>query len=169
MISFKNLRILVCALAYCTFLFIGSAQAQKYKTLDDTVKLNKEYGEITLDIAKLNAKLIAEKNKTVDFQNKTSSTATEAVTSAQDSKNQAATATNGNTTDTKQAVKDAKKADRKANDAKNAVADEKSNNKKINKLTEQIEKKQKNLTELDQQRAVIMLQLTPTSANEVTK
>jgi len=66
-------------------------------------------------------------------------------------------------------VKDAKKADRKANDAKDAVADEKNNNKRINKLTEQIEKKQKNLTDLDQQRAIIMLQLTPASASEVTK
>ena len=169
MINFKNMRILVCALAFSTILFVGSVQAQKYKTLSDTVKLNKEYGEITLDIAKLNSKLIAEKNKTVDLQNKTSSTASEAVTSAQDSKNQAAAATSGNTTDTKQAVKDAKKADRKANDAKDAVADEKNNNKRIKKLTDQIEKKQKNLTDLDQQRAIIMLQLTPASASEVTK
>lgn len=140
-----------------TALFITTAaHAQKYKTMDDTTRLNKEYGEISLEISKLNTKLQEEKNKTADFHSKTSTTADDAVTTAQASKDQADVATNGNTSDTKKAVKNAKEADKKANDSKDAIADEKKNTKKINELTAQIEQKQKLLRELDSQRAAIM-------------
>jgi hypothetical protein len=150
-----------CVLAGCAILFSLTADAQKYKSLSDTTRLNKEYGEISLDISKLNSRLISEKNKTAEFQQKSSSTAGDAVTSGQNSKNQAAEATNGNTTDTKKAVRDAKRADRQANDAKDAAADEKKNSRRIDELTAKIEKKQKQLDKLDIQRATIMAQLHP--------
>ena len=154
-------KTLGCAFALSATLFSLTAGAQKYKSLSDTTKLNKEYREISLDMSKLNTRLIEEKNKTAEYQQKTSSTASDAVTSGQNSKNQAAAATSGNTTDTKKAVRDAKRADRKANDAKDAVADEKKNNRRINELTAKIEKKQKQLDKLDIQRAAIMAQLNP--------
>jgi chromosome segregation ATPase len=138
-----------------------SAGAQKYRDASDTTALNKAYGEISLDISKLNTKLIEAKNKTASYQQNTSSTASDAVNSGQASKDQAATATSGNTTDTKKAVRDAKRADREANNAKDAVADEKKNNKKIDQLTASIEKKQRQLDELDTQRAAIMAKLNP--------
>jgi hypothetical protein len=116
----------------------------------------------SLDISKLNTKLIEAKNKTAGYQQKISSTASDAVSSGQSSKDQAATATSGNTTDTKKAVRDAKRADREANNAKDAIADEKKNNKKIDELTASLEKKQKQLDELDIQRAAILAQLNPT-------
>lgn len=156
-------RVLACALGISTMFFSLTAGAQKYKSLSDTAKLNKEYGKISLDMSKLNTRLIEEKNKTAEYQQKTSSTASDAVTSGQDSKNQAAMATSGNTTDTKKAVIDAKRADREANDAKDAAANEKSNNKKIDELTAKIEKKHKQLEELDMQRAAIMTRLNPAS------
>jgi hypothetical protein len=140
-----------------TMLFLTTVvQGQKYKSMSDTARLNKEYGSISLEIAKLNTRLIEEQNKTADYRSKTSSTAEDAVATAQVSKDQAAVATNGNTTDTKKAVNDAKDADKKANNAKDAVSDEKKNNKKISKLTAQIEQKQKLLRDLDSQRAAIM-------------
>ena len=135
---------------------INVAQGQKYKTFSDTTRLNKEYGEISLEISKLNSKLIEEKNKTVDYHSKTSSSVKDAESTAQASKDQADVATSGNTTDTKKAVTDAKNADKKANNAKDAASDEKKNSKKINELTAQIEQKQKLLRDLDSQRAAIM-------------
>jgi hypothetical protein len=153
---------IICTSIILTAIFLTNVvQAQKYKTMSDTTRLNKEYGEISLEVSKLNTRLIEEKNKTVDYRSKTSSTAGDAVNTAQASKDQAAVATSGNTTDTKKAVKDAKEADRKANDAKDAISDEKKNNKKINALTAQIDQKQRLLRDLDSQRAAIMGGVTP--------
>jgi hypothetical protein len=155
--KFTNIKRISSASLILTLLFWSSVvQGQKYKSMSDTTRLNKEYGAISLEISKLNTKLIEEQNKTADYHSKTSSTAGDAVATAQVSKDQAAVATNGSTTDTKKAVNDAKDADKKANNAKNAVSDEKNNNKKINQLTAQIDQKQKLLRDLDSQRAAIM-------------
>jgi hypothetical protein len=143
---------LLLTLVFLTNVAVG----QKYKSMSDTTRLNKEYGEINLEISKLNTKLIEEQNKTAGYQSKTTSSAADAVSTAQISKDQASLATDGKTTDTKKAVSDAKDANNKANDAKNAVSDEKTNSKKINKLTAQIDQKQKLLRDLDSQRAAIM-------------
>jgi hypothetical protein len=159
-------RFLIVSLVFASIFFASSVQGQEYKNMSDTARLNKKYGEISLEVAKLNTKLIAEKNKTVDYQSKTVSTAGDAVASGQASKNQADLATNGSTTDTKKAVRDAKEADRKANDSKNAIADEKLNTKKIKQLTAQIDQKQKLLRDLDSQRAAIMAgSVTATATN----
>jgi hypothetical protein len=152
----KIKRIISTAFVLTGLLFTTVAYGQKYKTMSDTTRLNKEYGEISLEVSKLNTKLLEEKNKTADYHSKTSSSAGDAVATAQASKDQADVATSGNTTDTKKAVTDAKEADKKANDAKNAVSDEKKNNKKIKELTAQIDQKQKLLRDLDSQRAAIM-------------
>jgi len=155
---YKNIkRILSISLVLTGLLSATVAHGQKYKTMSDTTNLNKEYGEISLEISKLNTKLIEEKNKTADYHSKTSSSAGDAVATAQASKDQADVATNGNTTDTKKAVTDAKEADKKANNAKNAVSDEKKNNQKIKELSAQIDQKQKLLRDLDSQRAAIMV------------
>ena len=156
MIYTHHKRILSTSFILTALLITTVAHAQKYKTLADTTRLNKEYGEISLEISKLNTKLQEEKNKTADFHSKTSSTAGDAAATAQASKDQADVATNGNTSDTKKAVSDAKAADKKANDSKDAIAVEKKNGKKINELTAQIDQKQKLLRELDSQRAAIL-------------
>lgn len=163
MINMYTQKTFTCILTLSTAFFGLTASAQKYKSLSDTTALNKAYGEISVDMSKLNTKLLEAKNKTAGYQQKISSTASDAVNSGQDSRDQAATATSGNTTDTKKAVRDAKRADREANNAKDAIADEKKNNKKIDQLTASIEKKQKQLDELDIQRRAIMGQLNPTA------
>ncbi len=154
--SIYRKRILSTSFILTLFFLTTVVHAQKYKSMSDTARLNKEYGEITLEISKLNTRLIEDQNKIADYHAKTSSSAGDAVTTAQVSKDQAAVATNGNIRDTKKAVNDAKEADKKANNAKNAVSDEKKNNKKINQYTAQIEQKQKLLRDLDSQRAAIM-------------
>ncbi len=156
-------RIISTTIILAALFIVNVVQGQKYKTISDTSRLNKEYGEISLEISKLNTKLIEEKNKTVDYRSKTSSSAKDAVATGEASKNQAAVATDGSTTDTKKAVKDAKEADKKAHNAKNAISDEKKNNKKINELTAQIDQKQRLLRDLDSQRAAIMANSTSVS------
>jgi hypothetical protein len=154
-------RVLSTSLILTVLFLTNVVQGQKYKSMSDTTRLNKEYGEISLEISKLNTRLIEEQNKTANYQSKTSSSAGDAAATAQKSKDQAAVATDGNTSDTKKAVNDAKDADKKANNAKNAVSDEKNNSKKIKQLTAQIDQKQKLLRDLDSQRAAIMANSSP--------
>jgi len=54
-----------CAL---TFAISLTANAQKYKTAADTLNLNKDYASISLDISKLNVKLVEAQNKTNGFR-----------------------------------------------------------------------------------------------------
>jgi type II secretory pathway component GspD/PulD (secretin) len=138
-----------------------SVKSQKYKTFSDTTRLNKKYGEISLEISKLNSRLIEEKNKTNNYHSKSTSSTDNATASAEKSKEQATVATNGNTKETKRAVKDAKIADKKANNAKQAIADEKANSETIRQLTVEIDKKQKLLKDLDAQRAAIFAGAVP--------
>lgn len=157
MSKFSTTAISTCFfLCFILFFISENAQAQKYKKLSDTTKLNKEYAEVSLDIANLNSKLAREKRKTAGYQSNTSSSSDIAVSSAQRSKDQAAVATNGNTSDTRRAVRDAKRANRKANRAENAESEERDNSKNIIRLQAQIDKKQARLNDLDMQRAAIM-------------
>lgn len=138
-------------------LISAPAFAQKYKTIADTLKLNKEYAGVTLDIAELNAKLIAEKNKTSDYQLKSASTAKEATQSASDSRDQAQKATNGNMKEMKKSVKKAKRAKSEAGAAESALDNQTGNKKKIAEISAKLIKKQDRLTELDKQRAAILV------------
>lgn len=153
-LNFKNSLFILLSIA--SILSFNRVAAQQYKSMSDTTRLNKEYGQISLEISKLNTQLIAEQNKTADFHSKTASTANDATKTGLVSKDQAELATDGNTTDTKKAVKDAKAADKKANDSKKAIKNESQNGKTINQLTAQIDQKRKLLRELDSQRAAII-------------
>jgi len=160
MSKYKVTGIPACFLLCIALFFISeNAQAQKYRKLSDTTKLNKEYAEVSLDIVNLKAKLEKEKSKTAGYQSNTSSSSDKAARSAQRSKDQAKTATNGNTSDTRKAVRDAKRANRKARHAENAESDENDNSKRISKLQTQIDKKQARLTDLDAQHAALMAKL----------
>ena len=67
MTQFKKTMMYVtfCAL---TFAISLTANAQKYKTAADTLNLNKDYASISLDISKLNVKLVEAQNKTNGFR-----------------------------------------------------------------------------------------------------
>ena len=164
MIKFTKLSLIAIVFTVAAVSITTTVSAQKYRTAADTVKLNKEYGDVTLSIARLNADLIEEQNKTLGYQNKSASTAQAAAVSARDSKGTAATATDGNVKDAHTAMKQAKDANNRAKDAKNAREDEANNVKKIANINDKIVKKQTVLTGLAQQKAAIIEELHVTAA-----
>jgi hypothetical protein len=164
MIKLSTITVMLFAFALGTLGFTNFASAQKYKTTADTIKLNKKYGDVKVELAKLNSKLIEEQNKTAGYQSKIVSTAQDAATSAQSSKETAATATNGDMGDAKIAMKQAKKASNQADDAGDAKDDKYNNAKDIKKLTEKINKKKEILIDLEQQKAAIMAKVTVPAA-----
>jgi hypothetical protein len=164
MIKFNTIKMAAGVITFGAILFTQSVFAQQYKTAADTIKLNIAYGKATLEIAKLNADLTQEKNKTSGYQSKSATTALDAASAAQGSKTTADVATDGNAADAKIAMKQAKKANNEAKDARNAKSDEINNTKKIADLNDKIAKKQFELNDLARQKAVIMASLNPAPA-----
>jgi chromosome segregation ATPase len=152
----KNIRYFYLLALLCVVL---PAFSQKYKTVEDTAKLNKEYVKVLNDIAELNAKLTIAQNDLPGYQAKAKDANDDAATAAAASSDQASKATNGS-------VKDAKKAKRKANKAYGEAKDSKSAKGKLsdqeNKITRyklDIKKKQQRLEELDIMRTAIDLKI----------
>ena len=129
--------------------------SQKYKTPDDTAKLNKEYVKVNNDIADLSAKLTIAQNNLPGYKTKAIAAGTDAQDAAANSSNQASKATNGEIDDAKKAKRKAKKAYNEAKDsraANNNVSDQED---KITRLTLQINRKQQRLQELEVMRLAI--------------
>lgn len=141
--------------------------AQKYKTVEDTVKLNKEYVKVSNEIVDLNAKLTIAKNNLPGYKSKAIAAGTDAENAAANSSNQASKATNGDIADAKKAKKRANKAYNEAKDsraANNNVSDQED---KITRLTLQINKKQQRLKVLDVMRLAIDEKFKLNAANPV--
>ncbi|MDB5207090.1 MAG: hypothetical protein JWR72_2165 [Flavisolibacter sp.] len=146
-------------------MFFGSAMllmmvslpaiSQKYKSASDTVKLNKEWVDLSNDIAKLQAEVTIAQNNLPGYNSKVSDKVSDAQTAAQQSSDQAYKATNGDLGDAKDANKKAKKALNEAEDAQSAKDKAKDQEKKIDKLNSELQKKQKKLAELEQMRTTI--------------
>jgi chromosome segregation ATPase len=146
------------------FLFAGvcltaclPAACQKYKTAADTVKLNKEWVAVSNDIAGLTAELSIAQNNLPEYKTKADKASSDAQSSAQKSSDQAYKATNGDLGEAKSAKKDAKRALNDAEDASSAKNNTERQKKKIDKLTGELEKKQKRLQELEETRTAIRL------------
>ena len=133
----------------------SSVFSQKYKTAADTVKLNKVYVEVSNDIAELTSKLAIAQNNLPGYHTKAREATSDAQSSANASSDQASKATNGDLGDAKSAKKKANKAYNSAQDAKDADNRVKDQDKKIAKLTSQLQKKQERLKELDDMRVAI--------------
>src|ERR1043165_4381269 len=98
-------------------LFSGiSVYSQKYKTIEDTQKLNKEFVTVANSIADLNAKLTIAQNDLPGYQLKASDANNDAVKAASISSDQASKATNGNIRDARTAKRKARKAYGEAKD-----------------------------------------------------
>ena len=132
-----------------------SASSQKYKSASDTIKLNKEWVDVSNDIAKLTSELTIAQNNLPGYRTKTTDAEIDAQASAQKSSDQAYKATNGDLGDAKMAKKKAKKALNDAEDVGDAKDNVKKQEKKIDKLSMQLEKKQKQLAELEEMRTAI--------------
>jgi len=133
------------------------AFSQKYKSASDTVKLNKDWVEVSNDIAKLTAELTIAENNLPGYKSKAEKAKTDAQGTAQISSDQASKATNGDLGDAKSAKKKANKALNDAEDASDANDNTKKQEKKIDKLTTELQKKQKTLQELEEMRTTIRL------------
>ncbi|MEP7144458.1 MAG: hypothetical protein ABI707_16350 [Ferruginibacter sp.] len=136
-----------------------SAYSQKYKTAEDTGKLNLEYVKVSNDIADLTAQLATAQEKLVEYQAKSNSAQADAQNAANSSSDQASKATNGSVSDAKKANKRAKKAYNEAKDARSANNDVNDQNDKIAKLSSKLKKKQERLQELTVMRDAINAKL----------
>ena len=132
-----------------------SAFSQKYKTAADTVQLNKEYVEVSNDIADLTSKLTIAQNNLPGYKNKASEATSDAQSTAINSSEQASNAVNGDVGDAKKAKRKAKKAVREAKDAQHAYNKVEDQDDKITKLTSQLAGKQLRLEELEKIRTDI--------------
>lgn len=151
--------LLILTLGISTF-----ANAQKtYKTLADTVKLNKEYLAVTNDIVSLKAKLEIAQNELPVLKTKAVNAHTTSKASALESSKQAAKAANAELEELKEADKKASVAYKDGLAAKSADDDVKDMEEKIAGLNEKIKAKQKRLTELESMRTTILsvIRVTP--------
>ena len=146
----------------CVFIFLSTclmSYGQVYKTAQDTVKLNKEFTEVSNDIANLNAKLIVAQNNLPGYKSKASSADSDAQHAAENSSIQADKATEGDLKEVRKAIRKSKKAYRKAKDARNANNNIGEQDDKIASLTGQLAKKQERLRQLTEMRSAIEAQL----------
>ncbi len=133
--------------------------SQKYKTIEDTAKLNKEYVKVDNDIAELNAKLTIAQNDLPGYQSKAKDANADAANAASASSDQAAKATIGNVKDAKKAKKKANKAYNEAKDSRSADGKVSDQEDKITRYKLELKKKQQRLEELDIMRAAINLKI----------
>ena len=149
----KNKIIIVCFAVLASTCF--SATAQVYKTIEDTVGLNKEYTEVSNDIANLTAKLAVAQNNMPGYQSKAGKADANAQDAAENSIDQANKAATGGVKEAKKAKRKSKKAYREAKDAQSANHDISDQNDKIVSLKGQLAKKQERLQQLTDMRAAI--------------
>ena len=140
---------------FLSLIVSGTAYSQKYKTMADTVKLNKEHVKLSNEIVELNAKLGIAQNDLPGYQSKAKDANADAVDAASSSSDQASKATNGNVSDARTAKRKAKKAYNEAKDsrsAKNKLSDQED---KITRLNLQLKKKNQRLQDLEIMRTAI--------------
>ncbi|HET6767277.1 MAG TPA: hypothetical protein VFH08_07760 [Chitinophagaceae bacterium] len=151
----KNKIYLACFLALMTSL---TAYAQVYKTAADTAKLNKEFTEVSNDIASLSARLTIAQNNLPGYQSKARTADSDAQNAAVNSSDQAAKSTEGGVKEARKAKHKSKKAFREAKDARSANNDVGDQDDKIASLTGQLAKKQERLRQLTVMRDAINAQ-----------
>ena len=152
----KNKIYVVCLLSLVATGF--TARAQVYKTAADTVKLNKEFTEVSNDIASLSAKLTIAQNNMPGYQSKAKTADSDAQNAAINSSVQADRATEGGVKAARKAKRNSKKAYREAKDARSANIVVENQDDRIASLTGQLAKKQERLRQLTAMRDAINTQ-----------
>ena len=153
----KNKFYVVCFLSLIATGF--TATAQVYKTAADTVKLNKEFTEVSNDIASLTAKLKTAQSNLPGYQSKARNADSDAQDAAINSSVQADKATDGGVKAAKKAKRNSKKAYREAKNARSANNVVEDQDDKIASLTGQLAKKQERLRQLTAMRDAINAQV----------
>ena len=152
-IKMKKIKYLVPAMVLTMSTFF--AFSQNYQTASDTVKLNKEYVEVSNDIADLSAKLTIAQNNLPGYNTKADAAVSDAQNTSAISSEQAAIATNGDVKDARKAKRKAKHALKDAKDLRHANNNVDDQREKIADLTAELAKKQARLQELDTKRTAI--------------
>ena len=132
------------------------AFSQKYKSLADTIKLNKEYLSVTNDIVNLKAKLDVAKNELPVLKATAIKANVTSKSSAAESSRQAYKATNAALEELKEADKKASKALKDGYAAKSADDDIRDMEEKIISLNEKVNIKQIKLKDLEKMRTYIL-------------
>ena len=147
----------IYVVCFLTLMMTGlNAYTQVYKTAADTVKLNKEFTEVSNDIATLTAQLTVAQNNMPGYQSKAKAAESNAQDAAKTSSTQAAKATEGSSVkEARKAKQKSKKAYHKAKDAQSANNNVGNQDDKIASLTGQLAKKQERLRQLTDMRASI--------------
>ena len=142
----KNKIYVVC---FLTLMATGfTAYGQVYKTAADTTKLNKEFVEVSNDIASLSARLTIAQNNLPGYQSKAKTADSDAQNAAVNSSVQAAKSTEGGVKEARKAKRKSKQAYREAKDARTANNVVGYQDDKIASLTGQLAKKQERLNQL---------------------
>ena len=142
----KNKIYVVCFLTLILTSF--TAYAQVYKKVADTAKLNKEFTEVSNDIASLSAKLTIAQNNLPGIQSKARTADSDAEQAAVNSSAQAAKSTEGGVKEARKAKRKSRKAYHEAKDARSANNVVENQDDKIASLTGQLAKKQARLNQL---------------------
>jgi len=154
----NNIRLFL----FAAFLFpVLSAFSQKYRTMQDTIKLNKEYLTVRNDIAALNGKLTIAQNNLPGYRSKAKDANIDAKDAASASSIQASKATNGSVSDAKTSKRKADKAYSEAKDSRSAQSNVSDQENKITRYQLDLKKKQQRLEELDVMRAAIISKYPP--------
>ncbi len=132
-----------------------ASYGQVYRTVADTVKLNKEFTEVSNGIATLSAELTIARNSMPAYQSKAKAAESNAKDAAETSSAQADKATGISVKEARKAKRKAKKAYRKAKDARSANSDVGKQDDKIASLSAQLAEKQERLRQLTDMRASI--------------
>ena len=125
-----------------------SAAAQKYRKIEDTIRLNKELMENNQSFTDLSGRLSVAESELVTYKQKAINAEGNAGTAAAESSDQASKATGGSVRDAKKAKRKADKAYSQARASSSAQERVSSQERKINQLRTNIAKKQKRIEQL---------------------
>ncbi len=132
-----------------------SAHAQKYKTAEDTIKLNKEYMKLIADTVDLKKDLAEAEENVTKYRELSETKDKEAKESAQESSKSASKAKNGDVDDAKKAKKKAEEAYEDAKEADEAKEKMEKEEKKIKKMNKELAKKEERLVDLGKMKETI--------------
>ena len=133
-----------------------SASAQKYKTVEDTVSLNKEYAKVSLAIIDLTEDMATSQENIKKYESKVEDKNNDAHKSAETSSDQASEATNGSVKDAKKAKKRARAAYNDAVESNNARGQLEKERNRLEKINKELKKKQERLEELSVMKNAIL-------------
>ncbi len=139
-------------------IFFGArpAYSQKYRTVEDTLRLSQEYTKVTNDIDDLNKKIAEAQSDMESYKAKANNAGNDAARAASASSTQADKATNGSVASAKSAKRKARKAYKQARDSQSADKRMNSQANKLARYEKDLKKKQERQKELDEMRLKIM-------------